>query len=364
MRPEQFGLPGLAAAAGATWTVEIESGRVLWSEQARLLHEVPAGYNPTVWEALEAIEPEDRAPLFAAALACVTGGRPLRQLVTLRTPRSGRKRVLLEGARSTGPHGGLTLAGTLSPVQCPIGEVPSSSDAQELLAQLREWELLGHGLSHDLRAPAAAVHGFALALMSAEDGLSDRGKHHVRRIAAAGKRVEGLLDCILQFAHLSSQPLRPQFVDLSRLAEKSLAALRETDSHRRVDVRIDPEMRAYGDASLLRLVVHNLLDNAWKFTSRQLEATIHFSLEQYDLRQVYCVRDNGCGFRADEASRLFVPFQRLHSREQFDGSGMGLALVRRAVERHGGMVWAHSVPGQGASFWFGLPSRIGQSGPP
>ena len=142
---------------------------------------------------------------------------------------------------------------------------------------------------------------------------------------------------------------------MSAIARRTLADLREAEPGRHVSAHVDSELQAWGDPGLLGLVVRNLLENAWKFTSRETHATIHFGVENRDLRTVYFVRDNGCGITTHDAKRLFQPFERLHNQDQFDGSGIGLALVRRAVERHGGVVWIHSEPGEGTCFCFRLP---------
>jgi signal transduction histidine kinase len=306
--------------------------------------------------ALEYIEAADCSAVFSAAMDCVTRRQPFCLQITLRTARGGRKRVLLSGEPVQAADGTATVSGFLAVLgAAPDVQAAQAAELDELIAQLRDWELFGHAIPHELGTPLATIEGFSAALGAGGEPLSDRGRHQLGRIAAAARRMDGLLQAILQFTRLAALPLEPQDVDLSGIAHEVFAALREADPERDVLTLVAPRLRVRGDPGLLRLAVGNLLSNAWKFTRNTPQAQVRFHAEQQDTQAVFCVSDNGPGFPMDEAPRLFLPFQRLHAREHFDGSGIGLVLVRRAIERHGGSVWAQSARGQGACFCFALP---------
>jgi len=210
-------------------------------------------------------------------------------------------------------------------------------------------------VSHDLRAPIRVVEGFTRIVKEDYGPQLDRvGHDHLERVLAAGARMNQMIDAMLTMARLGSQPLARQSVDLSQTAEWVLEELARCAPERRVEVRIEPGLRARGDATLLRLVLENLLGNAWKYSAGTASARIEFLSAEIDGRRSFVVRDNGAGFDMRAADRLFGLFQRLHSAKDFAGTGVGLASVRRIVQRHGGQVWAEAAPGRGASFYFTL----------
>jgi PAS domain S-box-containing protein len=222
---------------------------------------------------------------------------------------------------------------------------------QELERANRELEAFSASVSHDLRAPLAAIGGFAELLQSvAGDTLPERGAHALRRIRAGARQMESLIEGLLSLARVSRDELRLQEVDLSGLAADVQAELQAAQPRAGVEVRIQPGLRVRGDARLLRQVLANLLGNAWKFTSRQPAARIEFGREEGE----YFVRDDGPGFEMAYAHRLFGAFQRLHSASEYPGNGIGLATVRRVVERHGGTIRGESGAGGGACFRFTL----------
>ncbi|HEV8311581.1 MAG TPA: ATP-binding protein [Burkholderiaceae bacterium] len=218
-------------------------------------------------------------------------------------------------------------------------------------------ESFSYTVSHDLRAPIRVVEGFTRILKEDYGRVLDRiGNDHLDRVLGAAARMNNMIDALLALAQLSAQPLAHEPVNLSQLAGFVVEDLRRHSPERRVQVRIQPEMMARGDPTLLRVVLENLLGNAWKYTSKHADAQIAFERGAYDGRQVFTVRDNGAGFDMRNAARLFGVFQRLHSATDFQGTGIGLASVRRIVRRHGGEIWAESEVGQGASFHFTLPA--------
>ncbi len=215
----------------------------------------------------------------------------------------------------------------------------------------RELEALAHSVSYGLRAPLRGITGFARALE--EDLTSTLDEEHLdylRRIQSSATRMGELIDSLLDLARIDDAPLEPNRIDVVALVE-SLAE-RLAIEHRPVAVRVEPGLTLRGDPQLVRLLFANLLSNSWKFTSRTPDPLIEVGSRE---QRTYYVRDNGIGFDAASADRLFLPFQRLHSGAEFAGLGVGLAIVRRIVERHGGRIWTESTVGAGATFYFTLP---------
>jgi signal transduction histidine kinase len=211
-------------------------------------------------------------------------------------------------------------------------------------------------LSHDLRAPIRVVEGFTRIVKEDYGRALDRvGNDHLDRVLAATARMNLMIDALLTMARLSAQPLARRPVDLSQLAAQVIDDLRRASPERDVAVQIEPGLGAAGDPTLLRLVLENLLGNAWKYTARTEAAAITMSGSRHQSAPAFVVADNGAGFDMRAAERLFGLFQRLHSAADFPGHGVGLASVRRIVRRHGGDVWAHGEPGRGARFTFTLP---------
>lgn len=228
-------------------------------------------------------------------------------------------------------------------------------DGSEAAEQLSEQAAFSYTVTHDLRAPIRVVEGFARILKEDYGRTLDRiGNDHLDRVLAAAARMNSMIDALLALAKLSSQPLARQPVNLSQLAGFVIDDLKRAAPERDVDVHIAPGMVADGDPTLLRLVLDNLLGNAWKYSARCPQATIGFDCDAQDGRVVFHVVDNGAGFDMRNADRLFGVFQRLHSASDFAGTGVGLASVKRIVRRHGGDIWAEAEPGQGARFHFTL----------
>jgi signal transduction histidine kinase len=222
----------------------------------------------------------------------------------------------------------------------------------------RELESFTYSVSHDLRAPIRVVEGFARILQEDYgERLDALGHEHLQRVLSAAARMSRMVDALLGLSRLSGQPLAPEEVDLSWLADTVVEELREHDPQRRVAVQVQPGMRVDGDRTLLRVMLENLLGNAWKYSARRSEARIRFSRAGTGAEAVYCVADDGEGFDMRHAERLFGVFQRLHADHEFPGTGVGLATVQRIVRRHGGRIWAESEPGEGARFYFTLGER-------
>jgi len=222
-----------------------------------------------------------------------------------------------------------------------------------------ELEAFSYSVSHDLRAPLRGIDGFSQMLIEDYGSkLDTQGLEHLHRVRAGAQRMSELIDDLLQLSRISRAELRRQQVDISGLARMVAAELRKRDPERKVDVQIQNGLLVEADGQLIKIVLENLIGNAWKFTSKTLNAKVEFGMNDSPEDPMYFVRDNGSGFDTQYAEKLFRPFQRLHSEAEFPGTGIGLATVRRIVDRHGGRVWADSVVGAGATFFFTLAKTL------
>jgi light-regulated signal transduction histidine kinase (bacteriophytochrome) len=226
----------------------------------------------------------------------------------------------------------------------------------ELEAKNRELEAFSYSLSHDLRSPLRHINGFAeLLRKTAQGDLGEPGSRYLDTISSSAQRAVTLVDELLAFARRGQVALRLAEVDLRALVEAVRAELDPELGGREVRWEIRALPRVQGDPTLLRLVVENLLSNAVKYTRPRAPAQIEVGAREEAERWIFFVRDNGVGFEGTQAAGLFCAFKRLHSEAQFEGTGMGLANVRRIAERHGGDAWAEGQQGQGATFYVSLP---------
>jgi light-regulated signal transduction histidine kinase (bacteriophytochrome) len=219
----------------------------------------------------------------------------------------------------------------------------------------RELESFSYSLSHDLRAPLRHISGFCDILKEkCSDDLSGDCGRYLELIGNATQRMRELIDAMLKLSQLPRGDVSRVQIDMSALAEEIVAELRHAEPDRSVTVHIARGMSADGEEALVRVLLENLIGNAWKYTSKKPEALIGIGTIDSDGKTVYYVRDNGAGFDPRYSQNLFMPFQRLHSEKEFKGIGIGLATVKRIVNRHGGDIWAESLPEQGATFFFTL----------
>jgi signal transduction histidine kinase len=248
----------------------------------------------------------------------------------------------------------------------PLPQAPASNSSPRAPAPPEnERESIAYTVSHDLRAPIRVIEGFTRIVREDYGHLLDRiGNDHLDRVLGAATRMNTMIDALLALSRLSSQPLLREPVPLSQMATQIIEELCAQAPARVIQAVIEPALMAQGDPAQLRTVLDNLLGNAWKYSARRAESQIEFGVtrltrlrpgvsEAQD-RTVYFVRDNGAGFDMRFAERLFGAFQRLHSASEFAGSGVGLASVRRIINRHGGEVWAQATVDQGACFYFTL----------
>ena len=225
----------------------------------------------------------------------------------------------------------------------------------QLKAANKEMESFAYSVSHDLRAPLRSIDGFSLALLEDYgDKLDEEGKDYLRRVRAATQRMAQLIDDMLKLSRITRSDLTFETVNLSDLVVSIKEELQSGDPGRKVKFVIKKGVKTKGDPRLLRVVLDNLLGNAWKFTGGHAEARIEFGVSDVEGKTAYFVRDDGAGFDMKYADKLFTTFQRLHTELEFPGTGVGLALVQHIIHRHGGTVWAEGAVHQGATFWFTL----------
>lgn len=219
----------------------------------------------------------------------------------------------------------------------------------------QEMETFGYSISHDLRAPLRHLTGFSGALLEDyRDSLDATAQGYLDCIVRAGRKMDLLIEALLNLSRITRQELNITSVDLSELARECAASLKDSAPERRVVFTIADKLSVRADSSLLRAAIGNLLENAWKYTGKKETATIEFGRKQEGEATIYYLRDNGAGFDMRFAERLFGPFQRMHSENEFEGTGIGLATAQRIIHRHGGKIWADAMVDGGATFYFTL----------
>jgi len=295
----------------------------------------------------------------------------------LRGPGGPARTLRLSGAplySATGRYRGYAGVATL-----PAERLPGADRAEALQARIRQLEAdiqartqrheltvreldsFAYSVSHDLRAPLRVIDGFAqIVLEDYGARLDTLGCEHLKRIVAAAGRMNSMIDTLLAMSHMTGRELQFERVDLSETARQLADELKAAEPGRSVDIAVQPGLSVEGDRTLLRMVLQNLLGNAFKFSAKTRDARIEFG-RRADGDHAFFVRDNGAGFDMRFADRLFGVFQRLHSQSEFAGTGVGLATVQRIVRRHSGRIWAESEPGKGATFFFTMWDRTSRA---
>lgn len=230
-----------------------------------------------------------------------------------------------------------------------------SARALELETANEELEAFNYTVSHDLRRPLTAINGYSQVILELYGStMNQQCREYVQEILNGSIKMNHLIDTLLNFSRRYSGALQRETVHVSEMVQDILAELRLSEPQRRVHCRVEPGLVADADPNLLRVVLDNLLGNAWKYSAKKEESRLEFGVAEHQGKQTFFVRDNGAGFDMSRAGELFKPFQRLHDRSDFKGTGIGLASVHRIIQRHGGHIWADSEPGRGATFYFTL----------
>ena len=353
-----------------SWKRELPSNELSWTDEIFRIFEVDPADAPTYKAFITRVHPDDRA-LVTSAYQRSFNARENYDLVHRLLMDDGRvKYVRVSGFTEFDGDVALRSVGT-------VQDITEMHNAEEALKRLneelelrvvertremsvlnRELEAFAYSVSHDLRTPLRSIEGFA-SLLGEEFGatLTAEARTYVNRIRSSSRRMGRLISDLLALAHLNRTELRLETVDLTRMAHSISAELAATDPAREVQWRIDEGMQVWADRGLMRVVLQNLLGNAWKYTGQTRHAEIAFTHGiRPDGAQEFCVRDNGAGFDMAYADQLFEPFKRLHAHHEFEGSGVGLATVHRVLERHGGGVRGQGAVGQGAMFCFHVPA--------
>ncbi len=228
----------------------------------------------------------------------------------------------------------------------------------ELQAANKELEAFSYSVSHDLRAPLRAIDGFSQALMEdCADKLDEEGQGYLQRVRAGTQRMGQLIDDLLRLSQVTRGELQRDQVNLTAMAKVSVQRLQQSEPQRQVECIIAPDLTAHADGRLVQVILDNLLGNAWKFTAKHPSARIEVGMSQKDGQRAFFVRDDGAGFEMAHAGKLFGAFQRLHNQTEFQGTGIGLAMVQRIARRFGGDVWAESAVEQGTTIYFTLKTK-------
>ncbi|MET0311503.1 MAG: ATP-binding protein, partial [Burkholderiaceae bacterium] len=325
-----------------------------WFELVGTDHEAPLGFS---W--MEALHPEDREDVAAVWLRARATGLPFSGIRRIRGKDGTYHTMAYRGAPVPRPDGSVDF---WVGIDADISELKAIEDA--LRRSNQELEAFSYSVSHDLRAPLSTIDGFSrLLARQLEGAAAEKASHYLLRIQTAAAQMGQLIEALLSLAQVSRAKLRHEPVDVGQMAREIFAVLRVRDPAREVDTVIGEDVVAPGDPRLVRVLMENLLGNAWKFTAKEPHARIEVGRSG---NEIY-VRDNGVGFDMVYADKLFAAFQRLHSADEFPGTGIGLATVGRVVARHGGTIRAEAEPGEGAAFYFCLPDtppppRPGEAG--
>jgi signal transduction histidine kinase len=367
----EAGLKEAQQLAGlGSWEHDLASGGLLWSDEVYRIFEVDPGLlQPSFERFLDLVHPDDRTMVQQAFDASVRDRRTYNVVHRVLLPGGRVKYVRERGATEYDGDRPVRSMGTVLDItevrtaQLALQQLNDELESRvtertrELAQANRELEAFAYSVSHDLRTPLRSIHGFACVLEEEEAGqLSDAGRRHLKRIQDGSRRMGQLITDLLSLTHLNRARMHQEPVNLSELALSIAGELRRSEPQREVDWHIDVGLQAMADPGLMRVVLQNLLGNAWKYTSQTPQARISFTQEHSaDGMTTFCVRDNGAGFDMAYAGQLFQPFRRLHAHHEFEGSGVGLATVSRVIRRHGGEVRGEGAVGQGAAFYFTLP---------
>ena len=362
----------LALEAGrmGTWDWDVRTNKVAWSPSLEAAHGLAPGTFPGTFEAFqEQIHPDDRAYVLASIRQVLEAGEDYRIEYRSVGP-DGRVRWFEARGKLFRDEAGrpLRMAGVCMDIterkqaEEEIRRLNETLErrVRERTAQLeeanRELESFSYSVSHDLRAPLRHISGFVdLLRKSAAAQLDETSRRYLQIIQDAARHAGNLVDELLSFSRMGRVELRQTVLDMNLLVDEVRRDLEPETQGRVIDWQVAPLPKVRGDPAMLRLVLRNLLSNAVKYTRPRAQARIEIGSREEDGEVVFWVRDNGVGFETQYADKLFGVFQRLHAAEDFEGTGIGLANVRRIVHRHGGRTWAEGVVDGGATFYFSLP---------
>ncbi|HTL67437.1 MAG TPA: PAS domain-containing protein [Lacunisphaera sp.] len=349
----------IRAAAAGVWDWDIATGRLQWSQEMFRMFGLDPATTPATFETWrQSVHPADRAAAEARVHAALRSHTRLENEYRVLLP-SGETRWIVAMGDATDDSAGQPrrMTGVCIDITArKKAELELRQLAAELKAANAELEAFSYSVSHDLRAPLRSIDGFSRIVLENSTGkLDPEDCAHLQRVRAASQRMGELIDALLKLSRAVRAEMRCVTLDVSALARNTLEELQRAEPGRQVECVVAPGLRATADRPLLHLVLENLLGNAWKFTANCPAARIEFGGREAGGEHVLFVRDNGAGFDPAYAAKLFAPFQRLHTQDEFPGQGIGLATVQRIIRRHGGRVWAEGAVNSGATFYFTLP---------
>jgi len=360
-----------------SWEFDVATRQMTWSDEMYRIYERKRSDFEGTWQSLLAMAHPDDVRIIRSAGLEATNAKDTNEMQhRILTPDGRTKHIHVRFEVFRNDEGKSVRA--LGTVQDITEQVLARAEIEHLNERLevrvrertaemetanKELESFAYSISHDLRAPLRGIDGFS-HLLDEEYGerLDEQGRGYLKRVRGAAQRMGALIDDILELSRVTRRQMVRKRVDLSRMAADILDEFRQAQPQRSVDARIEGGIVVEGDPQLLRVMMQNLIENAWKYSGKTDQARIEFGREADGATPCLFVRDNGAGFDMRYAGRLFAPFQRLHKPEEFEGTGIGLATVARVVHRHGGRVWAEAEPGQGATFRFTLGGANGESG--
>jgi PAS domain S-box-containing protein len=367
---ELLGIAGDVARFGG-WRYDIATRKLLWTAEVYRIYEVDPSFELSIANALSFYPEEERPRLVEAMGRAEQRGEPFDIELPFKTARGNARWVRVISRPHVEEDGRVVeVAGSFQDIterketERAIRDLNARLEQRvrertaELEASMAELETFSYSVSHDLRAPLRGIDGFSKALMEDYgEALDDRARGYIERVRSAAQRMGRLIDDLLQLSRVTRKPVERTRVDMSQLAASVGEELQATWPGRRVELSIQPALSARADPGLLRIALANLLDNAFKFTSKHEGARIEVGALPASNAgaTTFFVRDDGAGFDMEYSGRLFTPFQRLHTTSEFEGTGIGLATVRRIVKKHGGEVWAEAAVEHGTTVYFTLP---------
>jgi PAS domain S-box-containing protein len=361
----------LAQRAGeiGSWDWNIVNGELAWSDQIEPMFGFKKGKFGKSYEAfLDCIHPDDRQYVIDSVNACLKKDKDYDIEHRIIWPDKSVHWVKETGDVIRDKHGkAVRMLGIVQEITDrkkneekikKLNEI-LLRHATELAAINKELEAFSYSVSHDLRAPLRSIDGFSQALIEDySDKLDDEGMDYLIRVRNATQQMGRIIDDLLRLSRITRQPVEHEKVNLGDLSKLIIDDLQKKESDRKVKIYIDDDLTVIGDKQLLQMALENLIENAWKFTSKKPNAKIEIGKTKKNNKDVFFVRDNGAGFNMKYVDKLFVPFQRLHSDDEFEGIGIGLGIVNRIIHRHGGEIWAKGKEGEGATFYFSLRGGV------
>ncbi len=369
-RSEERLRAAVEASGTGVWDWDVRSGEAAWIGSIfTKLANAPAFSQDRLESILGVIHPDDRSYLEEKVRLAIKNKTSFDADFRVCSPRGEIHNIRARGQTFTDSTGEVTrMIGAIIDItdlrtaQAEILKLNRNLEAHvhertlELQQALNEIESFNYSVSHDLRTPLRSINGFSQALLEDYyDQLDDTARNFLERIVASCKKMGQLIDDLLKLSRITKHEIRKERLDLSAMAREILQRFQEENPKRQAEIHIEDGLYAVGDPHLISVALENILQNAWKFSSKKDVTRIAVGRTVEDGKEVFFIRDNGAGFDMAFAERLFGVFQRLHKSSEFEGTGIGLATVHRVVERHGGRIWAASELDRGATFYFILP---------